>query len=148
MCAVVVSCLTNNYGTKNQHASFGTEDALCVVCAVQQRSHNFAIGRARLEFLRYRARWCWRKYHNVFGDQENAFQAGKDLLESAQVLAHFEETAKVVLACPTRTGWAVSQVLWTSTSGENHKLDGGSENIFRVNLATIYTILAQVRLHS
>ena len=37
--------------------------------------------------------WCWGQ------DQEKAFQAGKDLLQSSQVLAHFDETAPIILSC-------------------------------------------------
>ena len=40
--------------------------------------------------------WCWGQ------DQEKAFQAGKDLLQSSQVLAHFDETAPIILSCAQR----------------------------------------------
>ena len=56
------------------------------------------------KLLRKDQKWEWGH------EQQRAFQAGKDLLKSPQTLAHFDESAPVILACDA-SPWGLGCVL-------------------------------------
>ena len=65
------------------------------------------------QLLRHQEPWCWTD------EQEKAFKESKELLLSSQVLAHFDPSLEIIVACDA-SDYGIGAVL-------SHKMPNGSE---------------------